>query len=65
MQRLVQRYLTMNPTSLQCTALRDRASERMLLVDIQLFRERLSKKVHTTIPKGIVGGFEFTVLQKI
>ena len=55
----------MNPTSLQCTALRDRASERMLLVDIQLFRERLSKKVHTTIPKGIVGGFEFTVLQKI
>ena len=26
--------------------------------------ERLSEKVHTTIPKGIVGGFEFTVLQK-
>ena len=25
---------------------------------IQLFREKLSEKVHTTIPKGIVGGFE-------
>ena len=33
--------------------------------DIQLFRERLSEKVHPTIPKGIVGGFEFTVLQRI
>ena len=32
-------------------------------VYIQLFRERLSEKVHATIPKGIVGGFEFTVLQ--
>ena len=31
---------------------------------IQLFRERLSEKVHATIPKGIVGGFEFTVLQR-
>ena len=30
--------------------------------DIQLFRERLSEKVHATIPKGIVGGFKFTVL---
>ena len=28
------------------------------------FRERLSEKVHATIPKGIVGGFEFTVLQR-
>ena len=26
---------------------------------IQLFRERLSVKVHATMPKGIVGGFEF------
>ena len=25
---------------------------------MQLFRERLSQKVHATIPKGIVGGFE-------
>ena len=31
---------------------------------IQLFRERLSEEVHGTIPKGIVGGFEFTVLSK-
>ena len=29
---------------------------------IQLFRKRLSEKVHATIPKGIVGGFEFTLL---
>ena len=29
-----------------------------------LFRERLSEKVHATIPKGIVVGFEFTVLQR-
>ena len=33
-------------------------------VSIQLFRERLSEKVHATISKGIVGGFEFTVLQR-
>ena len=31
---------------------------------IQLFRERLSDKVHVKTPKGIVGGFEFTVLQR-
>ena len=31
---------------------------------IQLFRERLSEKVLSTIPKGIVGGFEFTFLQR-
>ena len=31
---------------------------------LQLFRERLSEKVHATIPKGILGGFLFTqVLQ--
>ena len=30
---------------------------------LQLFRGRLSEKVHATIPKGIMGGFEFTVLQ--
>ena len=32
--------------------------------NIQLFRERLSQKVHATIPNGIVGGFEFTVIQR-
>ena len=31
---------------------------------IQLFQESLSEKVHATIPKGIVGGFEFNVLQR-
>ena len=30
---------------------------------IQLFREGLSEKVHATIPKGIVGGFECSDLQ--
>ena len=34
------------------------------LSHIQLFQERLSDKVHVTIPKGIVGGFEFLVLQR-
>ena len=37
---------------------------RFILFCIQLFRERLSEKVHATIPKGIVGGFEFTFLQR-
>ena len=31
---------------------------------IQLFRERLSEKVRATIPIGIVGGFEYTILQR-
>ena len=31
---------------------------------IQLFRDRLSEKVHATIPKGIVGSFKFTFLQR-
>ena len=31
---------------------------------IQLSRERLSEKVHATIPKGIVGGFVCPVLQR-
>ena len=30
----------------------------------QLFRERLSGKVHATILKGIVGGFEFSFFQR-
>ena len=29
-----------------------------------VFQERLSEKVHVTIPKGIVAGFEFTVVQR-
>ena len=35
-----------------------------MLVCVYSFQERLSEKVHTTIPKGIVGGFEFTVFQR-
>ena len=31
---------------------------------IELFQERLSEKVHSTIPKGVVSGFESTVLQR-
>ena len=31
---------------------------------IQLFRERLSEKVHATSPKRIVGAFRFNVFQK-
>ena len=31
---------------------------------MQLLRERLSEKVQATIPKGIVGGSEFSVLQR-
>ena len=34
------------------------------MTSIQLFRERLSEKVHAKIPKGIVGGFKFFVLQR-
>ena len=30
---------------------------------IQLFQERLSKKMHATFPKGIVGDFELTVFR--
>ena len=33
-------------------------------MSIQLFQERLSEKVHATIPKGIVGDFELTVFQR-
>ena len=40
------------------------AVERKELVYIQLFRERLSEKVHATIPKGIVGGFVSPVLHR-
>ena len=29
----------------------------MYIVRIQLFRERLSEKVHATVSKGVVGGF--------
>ena len=38
--------------------------EESNLTSIQLFRKRLSEKVRAAIPKGIVGGFEFTVFQR-
>ena len=37
---------------------------RQVFLQMQLFRERLSDKVHATTPKGIVGGFEFTFFQR-
>ena len=44
--------------------LRHQAFPGLSVCSIQLFRERLSEKVHATISKGIVGAFEFTVLQR-
>ena len=32
---------------------------------LQQFRERLSEKVHATIPKGIVGGLECSVQRNL
>ena len=32
------------------------------MICIQLLQERLSEKVHAAISKGIVGGFQFTVM---
>ena len=31
---------------------------------ISSYFEKVSEKVHATIPKGIVGGFDFTVFQR-
>ena len=39
-------------------------SATRVVAGIQLFPEKLSEKVHATITKGIVGGFEFAVLQR-
>ena len=41
-----------------------KAAARIEPVYIQLFRERLSGKVHATILKDIVGGFEFSFFQR-
>ena len=51
----------------QCTVfgvLTFRPGKSSIILLIQLFRERLSVKVHATILKGIVGGFEFSVFQR-
>ena len=54
-----------NQYSLPAVSRLARRGEQWLHVcNIQLFRERLSEKVHATIPKGIVGSFEFTFLQR-
>ena len=45
-----------------CLRMLDRG--RCTTLHIQLFRESLSEKVHATIPKGIVSGYEFTVFQR-
>jgi len=36
----------------------------LFINNIHPFQERLSGKVHATILKGIVGGFEFSVFQR-
>ena len=41
-----------------------KADTMAMYTSIQLFRERLSDKVHETTPKGIAGGLEFTVFQR-
>ena len=51
-------------TKQQRSRSRPQQAEGDVLVHLQLFRERLSEKGHATIPKGIVGGFEFSVLQR-
>ena len=40
------------------------STKNKVYVCIQLFRERLSRKVHATILKGIAGGFEFSFFQR-
>ena len=44
-------------------SLRNREVRRHNFI-IQIFRKRLSEKVYATIPKGIVGGFEISVLHR-
>ena len=50
--------------SLKLQAIRFVLAGLFVQLYIQLFRERLSEKVHVPILKGIVGGFAFTVLQR-
>ena len=55
--------LSLSFSLLSCAARAQLFTNGELAHSQQLFRERLSEKVHATIPKSIVGGFEFTVLQ--
>ena len=64
-------YLTNYPSQPQETFMVSSSSssslsdvKRLKSSCIQLFQERLWEKVHASILKGIVGGFEFTVLQR-
>ena len=34
-------------------------------IQLAIVRKRLSEKVHATIPKGIVGGFQFSLSKQI
>ena len=59
------------PVSLACTTRSERSELYgpifgwiFSVSHVQLFRERLSGKVHATILKGIVGGFEFSFFQR-
>ena len=40
-------------------------SNRWYIARIQLLRERLLEKLHAVIPIGIVGGFDFIVLERM
>ena len=58
---------SLNNVTVQLVKIASRANDTFVwssYVCIQLFRERLSEKVHATISKGIVGGFEFAVFQR-
>ena len=46
-----------------CNPAPDESLAFCLRICLQLFRKRLSEKVHATFPKGIMGGFEFTVFR--
>ena len=41
-----------------------RSAAEVAKFSTQLFRDRLSEKEHATIPKGIMGGFGFSVLRR-
>ena len=60
----VSRWETRTPTAYQTIFLHFPTLQVPDTNYIQLFRERLSDKVHATTPKGIVGGFKFTFFQK-
>ena len=58
-----QRHIPVKPNKWAWGEFWGQESKQLWFIRIhrQLFRERLSEKVHTTIPKGIAGDFEFTI----